>query len=301
MPVSRVEWVEESIESVLAAALHADIQMRLIVIVTRSDLELNFDKFNSDSSFSIVRVNSFGANYESALRAGSNFLESEFVALMNDDDICAIDRFQIQISALRASKADISIGRMKKFGSVSYRPNYNSDFFNRYHHFFLLIGPFGANATWMMQRNWWLTRINSIDIKGEWDWGFALKYFPESKYHYTKSTIYFYRQHIDQISRKRDYRTNLIRSMRELLHEHWVATLGRQVPADAVNLLTFPNLLISVDLRKLGQVFSICVRLHRKLGFYSFWLTYQFVMRISLALTPPKLANRIGIEKTRVT
>jgi len=219
---------------------------------------------------------------------------------MNDDDICAIDRFKVQISALRESKADISIGRMKKFGSHSFRPNYNSDFYKRYHHLYLLIGPFGANATWMMQRDWWLTRINSSEIKGEWDWGFALKYFPEAKYHYTKSTIYFYRQHVDQISRNKDYRTSLIRSMKELILENWGATLGQQVQADVVNLVALPNLLTSVDARKLGNVFCNHIRLQQRLGFYSFWLTYQFAIRVLLALIPINIARILGIEKTRM-
>lgn len=300
MPVSRAEWVEESVNSIKVAAIHANIQLRLIVIITKSGLELESDIFKSVPFLKIIRVNSYGANYETALRAGSVHLKSEFVALMNDDDICAINRFKTQISALRKSKADISIGRMQKFGSHSYRPNFNSDFFKRYHHLFLLIGPFGANATWMMKRDWWLSRINSSTIKGEWDWGFALKYFPEAKYHYTKSTIYFYRQHIDQISRKTDYRTNLIQNMRELLLENWVATIGPQVRAEAVNLIALPYLLTSVNAKKLGHVFSNYLRLQQRLGFFSFWLVYQFAIRVFLALIPIKFEKILGIERTRI-
>ena len=297
MPVSKIDWSQEAIASIAAASLFAKVKTRLIIVLTRSDIFLSLDNHSQNEFLEIITVKSYGANYETALTAGSEYLQGQYVALMNDDDLCTEDRFKIQLSVLIDTNSDVCIGKMKKFGQLSKKLSFNNQLYFQYHHLFLLLGPYGANATWMMKRNWWESKIGKLELAGEWDWAFALKYFPDATYHYCPETLYFYRQHKDQTSRKIGYRSNLASEMGAPIEEYWRKAIGEETSRDVINILAFPYIAEGVKLRKLREITLIYIRFQRQFGFISFWFTYQYVLRVILAFTPHYLASKLGMRR----
>ena len=66
-----------------------------------------------------------------------------------------------------------------------------------YHPLFLILGSYGADATWLMRSDWW--RQNAFfDGYDCLDWRIALASFPKSEVFYCDQTLYFYRVHSDQ-------------------------------------------------------------------------------------------------------
>lgn len=132
--------------------------------------------------------------YGSALELGSKFIESENVALMNSDDYVHPERFKLQLEALKDS--DVSIAQMQAVNDRgknrrSMLLNYEA---SSYCSAFLLLGSFGANATWTMRSEWWAQNA-FFDTDAALDWRIALSSFKDSRVSYVPRKMYFYRKH----------------------------------------------------------------------------------------------------------
>jgi hypothetical protein len=102
--------------------------------------------------------------------------------------------------------SDLSIARMQRVDSrgKTSKPRMGELKGNAYHPIFLLLGAYGANATWCMRSEWWAKNA-FFDGGACLDWRIALKAFPSAKISYTAEVLYNYRRHEDQVTNRRSF------------------------------------------------------------------------------------------------
>lgn len=188
------DMLRESIASVLAST-YRDI--RIILIDDRPIPEQN-DKSFGIRSPKIVLTNTSGqTGYGNALKVGSQMIQSDTVALMNSDDVMLSDRFASQLSEL--DQTEICITRMQKiseFGRLI--PSVAGDLLNsNFDSSLLILGSYGANATWCMRREWW-DKNSFFDHDECLDWRIALRSFDKSQISFIGRPLYLYRKHKGQ-------------------------------------------------------------------------------------------------------
>lgn len=175
--------------------------------------------------------------YGLALKLGTSKINSKYVALMNSDDLIHPDRFMKQIEAIKTK--DLCFTKMSRinqfnqnlpflFGSI-----HSSD----YDPILLLLGSYGANATWLMTADWW-NKNSFFDSELGLDWRIAMKSFLHTDYIYLNEPLYFYRKHSLQSSRvERDYRNY------DLIFQSWMA-LAINLKLDGLNRDIFDQFVI---------------------------------------------------------
>ncbi len=186
-------------EAIASLAATRGVTLRLIIIDDRIDNTKNLkDLFSVFKRYDYVKTIG-GLGYGESLRLGSTLISSNYVALMNSDDRVTSDRFYKQMNVL--DNAELSISKMVRFVSGKLPiPSILGDIQNdQYDPFFLLLGAYGANATWCMHANWW-KKNSFFDADACLDWRIALKSFHESKISYTREPLYFYRKHTSQVT-----------------------------------------------------------------------------------------------------
>ena len=152
-------------------------------------------------SFDIVETTG-GTGYANALRLGTSYITQDFVALFNSDDLIDPSRFKKQIKELDKAELCISkISRIKHDNSKSYSMIGEMGS-KHYDPIFLLLGAYGADASWSMRTEWW-KRNAFFDNQDYLDWRIALKSFRETTISYIPEPLYFYRKHGDQVTKNR--------------------------------------------------------------------------------------------------
>jgi glycosyltransferase involved in cell wall biosynthesis len=195
LPFHKVDtYFIAAVNSVLASS---EIKLNLLLIDDRENSSLALPTFVSSShQIQYVRTQG-GVGYGAALRQGSKLAQSDYIALMNSDDLVTRDRFSSQLRALQAADVSITgISRIKEnnSGSTSLTGSISTTY---YHPFYLLFGAYGANATWAMSHKWWQTKF-FYDSEPALDWRIALDSFHKSEIHYSAEVKYFYRRHPNQ-------------------------------------------------------------------------------------------------------
>jgi glycosyltransferase involved in cell wall biosynthesis len=201
LPFHRVdEFFNEAVKSVLNSE---DIDVQLILIDDRPASKIEKDLVFADSRILIVQTLG-GVGYGKALEIGSREVEFDFVGLMNSDDLVHPSKLKRQLDLL--SNSDICITGMQKISEngKSVIPSISGSLsLTQYHPAFLLLGAFGANATWTMHRSWW-EEWAIYDSFSALDWRIALNAFPSSIVSVIDEPLYSYRTHNLQSTRGSD-------------------------------------------------------------------------------------------------
>jgi glycosyltransferase involved in cell wall biosynthesis len=165
--------------------------------------------------YSVLRTSRRG--YGNAIAEGIENLKGSFFALMNSDDLVHPNKFINQIRDLQRENADLSVGKIIKFNdtgkiisqSLGYLTNSN------YNSRVLLLGAYGADATWCGRTE----KIKSWEFSNELaaDWITAFTNFPNSKIVYSPNAFYFYRQHKNQITMSQDFKVSSF----EKIYKSW--------------------------------------------------------------------------------
>ena len=185
-------YLRVAINSILASR---DVTVRLLLIDDRKDRSVIPDL----DPYIIHRTGGLG--YAAALNSAVPYLESDFVALMNSDDWSNPSRLIKQISALENSQENFSICSLIKFKNSHLRPALLGEFdCQEYDSRVLLLGAYGANATWLARRKTWVTSIY-FENSSVSDWLSAMKIFPGLKIISVNEKLYWYRQHTSQITK----------------------------------------------------------------------------------------------------
>lgn len=227
------------IEAINSTHASIGINLRLIVIDDRPDKKNNLDyMFKKFRNYELIST-SGSTGYGNCLRIASSCLTSEFTALMNSDDTVHPERFARQIKMLDNSELSITkMNRIDDYGRV--KQSILGDIIgSRYNLAFLILGAYGANATWCMQRDWWVKNA-FFDNEQCLDWRIALRSFPSTNITYSSTPLYNYRKHSDQItSHKKIPQKEL-----DPLYNSWSAfisaLIAEEVPREIFNLLAVP-------------------------------------------------------------
>ena len=187
----------EAINSISASTYR---NYRLILIDDQPpscpEIELRlFDKYNLPKIIYLKTGGQKGYGY--ALALGTKHINAKYVALMNSDDLIHEDRFLKQIENI--GTADLTITDMAK---INYRGNRLPFLGGRvrsetYDPILLLLGAYGANATWLSTSKWW-SENSFFDSDDCLDWRIALAKFSKTKIVYLNNKYYFYRSHRGQ-------------------------------------------------------------------------------------------------------
>jgi len=174
--------------------------LRLIFIDDRKDKLVDISKLISPfKTYEYIKTEG-ASGYGESLRVGTQLVRSEFVALMNSDDIVSPLRFITQLKLLENS--EISISKMYKIDSNNNRvKSLTGDLSGpKYNPLYLTLGAYGANASWCMHSEWWKSNA-FFDSSNCLDWRIALESFSTSKISYSKESLYYYRKHSNQVTK----------------------------------------------------------------------------------------------------
>ena len=186
----------EAIDSVLK-----NQDCRIILIDDRRKFERTDIKLPNHTRIELTKTTG-QVGYGKALELGSKFIRNDFIALMNSDDLVNPNKFKRQMNSLENKL--ISITGMKK---TNLRGQTKSSALgpkeiNEYDPILLIFGAYGANATWMMRKEWFEKNF-FYDNKDCLDWRIAMRAFKLEEIAYIKENLYIYRQHRNQITKKR--------------------------------------------------------------------------------------------------
>ena len=186
--------------------------------------------------------------YGLALKLGTSKINSKYVALLNSDDLIHPERFVKQIEAIKAK--DLCFTKMSRINQF----NQNLPFLfgsmrsSDYDPIFLLLGSYGANATWLMTAEWW-DKNCFFDSELGLDWRIAMKSFLHTDFVYLNEPLYFYRKHSLQSSRtERNYRNY------DAIFQSWIA-LAIKLKLDGLNRDIFDQFVIpdKLDARSISK------------------------------------------------
>jgi hypothetical protein len=287
IPVSRIEWLKDCIDSVLLSITHSNQKSELVLIDVRENNTPPLINQLNITNHKIKIIELPGADYGRALKESKKYIASTYVALMNDDDLVTKERFLLQHTLISKLKADICIGKMKRFGDFKFSMNLQPS--KKYSHEMLYLGPYGANATWYMTSKFFqdLPEISNEN----WDWNTALMKFHGSKLAYLPLTIYLYRQHAGQATRKLGYREQLFTSISKQWKESFQAQFGLEASNITIKAVALPYLKFRISKKDFQQILSVLILLRRTFRIAPVWTTYQFTARL-ISITLGLLINR---------
>ena len=173
--------------------------LNLILIDDRKDDSSEIKHLDKlSTTFNLIKT-SGGVGYGQALKLASNLITSQYVALMNSDDLFSPQRFSVQLETI--GNSDLSICKMKRINSdgQSSRSLIKDLSIRHFNPIYLLFGAYGANATWLSTSEWWRKHV-FFDSYSALDWRIALKTFSSTKIEYIAEDLYSYRRHKQQVT-----------------------------------------------------------------------------------------------------
>jgi glycosyltransferase involved in cell wall biosynthesis len=198
------EYLDEAINSL---ARSKGVNFRVILIDDRpNNKTFNLTKFKVLKNYEILRTQG-SQGYGEALRLGTAALEADAVALFNSDDLVHPERFIKQMACL--NKSEISVSRIVRINSRGHKSKSilgEMKSFS-YDEKFLLLGAYGANASWCMRKEWWNDNA-FFDSSECLDWRIALRGFKNTSISYVSDPLYFYRKHSNQVTANRNIDKN---------------------------------------------------------------------------------------------
>jgi len=277
IPVSRINWLNVCIDSVQLAVQESKLETEVLLIDTRQNSSEDLQELTSNYSVEIKFHNLPGASYSEALDYSKNHINSQFVALMNDDDLVSKDRFLKQYKLIVSNDAEVCIGKFRRLGTMSF--SFNLQPFKTFSYEMLFLGPYCANATWLLKTEFF-KNLPSLNSKN-WDWNIALMVLMSARVTYLPQVVYFYRQHDGQITRRPEYRLELFDSVYPQLEESLRLSYGFVTSSKVIKAIAFPYLPNDVGSKDLLQVLRIFWRLRKSFAKAPIWMTYHFLIRMA--------------------
>jgi glycosyltransferase involved in cell wall biosynthesis len=214
LPFHRLDaHFRDAVESLKATT---GVSFRVIAVDDREDKSQSLKSFLEGLRDVVIVKTNGGTGYGSALSLGSKFILSDAVALFNSDDLMTQDRLKVQIKSLE--NFDLSFSKLQNISKKgtkipSLLGNINS---NRFDPLYLLLGSYGANASWVMRADWW-NQNAFFDSHECLDWRIALNSFNSSKVKMELKPLYSYRKHPGQYTKS----NNLLTVDMEPVYKAW--------------------------------------------------------------------------------
>ena len=191
LPFHRVDkYLFDAIQSVQSSV---GINLNLILIDDRVEKSTKLSALENSNTKLVSNNQNHG--YGNALKAGTEFLSADHVALMNSDDLISPTKFMKQMQNIEGNDLVITgIQRINQSGKTI--PSLTGGLDDAYHPIFLALGAYGANATWLVRSDVWkefdLENVHCLD------WRIALKTFQALQIIYLPEAMYLYRKHSSQ-------------------------------------------------------------------------------------------------------
>lgn len=158
-----------------------------------------------DSEF-LVEINVPKANYVQALRHGIGATESQYIALMNSDDLVDVNRFTRQIDELVTSGRELCVTNLLKFAyqaktkQITIPPLLGNPP-RHFHEALLLLGSFRADASWCFKFEWAEENNLFSSDRDVTDWCAGMRVMKSTNTVVIPESLYFYRMHPGQATR----------------------------------------------------------------------------------------------------
>ena len=204
LPFHRLDaHFRDAVESLKASK---GVSLRVIAVDDRVDKTESPKSFLEGLKNLLIVETDGGSGYGNALRLGSKFIDSDSVALFNSDDLMSPDRFKVQIRSLE--RFELSFSKLQNFSGKDNKissliGNISS---KKFEPLYLLLGSYGANASWVMRAEWW-NQNAFFDNNECLDWRIALNSFNSSKIKMEPEPLYFYRKHPGQYTKTNNFLT----------------------------------------------------------------------------------------------
>ena len=189
-------------EALISVSKSNGVAVRIILVDDRRHPKklLVVSDFPSLEVKDLVVIQGGGLGYANAMNLGRTEIKSNFVAIMNSDDLIAHDKLTLQVESLISSKADLCVGRLLKFSRNGNLPALSGEVdVANYDFKYLLLGAYGADATIVTTASMF-SRIEFDEQRKSSDWATAFQYYPDLKIVGNAEAEYFYRIHTGQIT-----------------------------------------------------------------------------------------------------
>jgi hypothetical protein len=190
------DYLKQAIDSLAATK---GVSFKTILIDDRIDKSRDINSLTYGlQSFEIISTNG-GTGYGNALKIGSKHITANSVALFNSDDLIRPSRFKQQI--LELEKSELCITNISRIQwNNSKRSSITGGMKSKYYDpAYLLLGAYGADASWCMRTEWWQQHA-FFDDQPCLDWRIALSTFSNTNISYIPEPLYFYRKHKYQLT-----------------------------------------------------------------------------------------------------
>jgi glycosyltransferase involved in cell wall biosynthesis len=261
--------------------LSKNVNLRVIIVDDRINKKEVFRLPQNFFEFSFKLINTEGLGQARAIELALSYVEAEFVGFMDSDDITHPKRLARQISMMQNHNLDVTYCALKQIDQ-----NGKEFFFQapipipqRDYRKQLLIGPFGANSSWVIRFSA-LKRLRPTDslFKAR-DWAMAINNFGELRVGMLRERLYHYRQHDLQITNSPTYIENywaeLYPVWNEMNKSYGLPSLNE---ADSRSL-TVPRYAISNDSRvllKWQESFTLSIKSECRLTYNSYLSVLNF-------------------------
>lgn len=236
LPFHKIDqFLRLAIESIFASD---GVDVHLILLDDRQNVSIDGEELEFLLAFyrnkNISYYPTIKRGYANAINQSRLYLRSEYVALMNSDDLIHPKRFAIQLNILQKNQADLIISRIRKFNSFGFLPSLSGEIdYSSYHPSFLLLGAYGADATWFTKKDIF-QQMKFPDIPLGADWIVAMQNFFKIKVFGVDKSLYFYRMHKTQVTQ---LNSNVDRCIQEIFKQ-W-SSLNKQLNLPELNIDEF--------------------------------------------------------------
>jgi glycosyltransferase involved in cell wall biosynthesis len=249
------KFLDEAIQSIKKSI---DVKANLILIDDRK--EPARDEL-------IPTVQTFGIGYEAALNAAKAKITSEYVAIMNSDDLMAPDRLIKQIQAIHRSDSVIAVSRMFKISSKNHQilMRGGNPRLNNFYKEFYLVSSHYANATWLAKSEYWVKNVEFPNEGIGSDWLLGSKIMQVDNTSVLSEKLYSYRLHKQQVTLENH-------EISTAIHDRWTE----------LNLeFGFPNLSSQIGTKLIFPQTNKIVEFHlnnediNQLASWLYWFNYK--------------------------
>ena len=205
LPFNSIDkYLDFAIRCVLASE---DVTVNLFLIDDRLDDKF-YDIAQHYPEAKFFRTNGIG--YYPALNSVRTHLQSDYVALMNSDDVISATKYIEQIRVLNIDNSDLCVTHLRKFkGKFIILSKYGENSSQKFNNEYLLLGSYFANATWLAKRQFWQEKIIFGNEKMG-DWALALHIFSKIKVSIVPKVHYWYRKHKNQVTANINFHQNSV-------------------------------------------------------------------------------------------
>jgi glycosyltransferase involved in cell wall biosynthesis len=150
-------------------------------------------------NYEVTYLRSAEQGYAHALNLARPAVRSDFVAIMNSDDLSGRKRLIRSIRRIERTNSDVCLGRLIKFKGCLPLPSLAGSLkLKGFSPGLLVLGPFGADAAVVVRSEFWLKYMNYPEELQPADWIVALRTYGGARITTEPRARYYYRIHTDQ-------------------------------------------------------------------------------------------------------